>query len=33
MLTYLWLQLDENEHSSKNNANYQMASNVQETHK
>ncbi|ULQ57281.1 M1 family metallopeptidase [Flavihumibacter rivuli] len=22
-LTYLWLQLDENEHSSKNNANYQ----------
>ncbi len=28
-LTYLWLQLDENEHSSKNNANYQNASRVQ----
>ncbi|MBA4260027.1 MAG: aminopeptidase [Chitinophaga sp.] len=26
VLTYLWLQLDENEHSSKNNANYQDAS-------
>ena len=25
-LTYLWLQLDENEHSAKNNANYQDAS-------
>ncbi len=25
-LTYLWLQLDENEHSKKNNANYQDAS-------
>src|ERR1700757_4351910 len=25
-LTYLWLQLDENEHSSKNNANYQEGS-------
>src|SRR5450631_736695 len=24
-LSYLWLQLDENEHSSKNNANYQDA--------
>jgi hypothetical protein len=28
-LTYLWLQLDENEHSSKNNANYQNGSRVQ----
>jgi len=28
-LTYLWLQLDENEHSSKNNANYQDASTMQ----
>lgn len=27
-LTYLWLQLDENEHSSVNNANYQDASNL-----
>jgi hypothetical protein len=27
-LTYLWLQLDENEHSSKNNANYQDASSM-----
>ena len=27
-LTYLWLQLDENQHSSKNNANYQDASNM-----
>ena len=27
-LTYLWLQLDENQHSSKNNANYQDASNL-----
>ena len=27
-LTYLWLQLDENEHSSANNANYQDASNL-----
>ncbi len=25
VLTYLWLQLDENEHSSKNNANYQSS--------
>ena len=25
-LTYLWLQLDENEHSAKNNANYQDGS-------
>src|ERR1700748_1612461 len=25
-LTYLWMQLDENEHSSKNNANYQDGS-------
>ena len=28
-LTYLWLQLDENQHSSKNNANYQDGSNMQ----
>ena len=28
-LTYLWLQLDENQHSSKNNANYQEGSNMQ----
>jgi hypothetical protein len=27
-LTYLWLQLDENEHSAKNNANYQDGSNM-----
>jgi len=27
-LTYLWLQVDENEHSSKNNANYQDGSNM-----
>src|ERR1700753_3529915 len=27
-LTYLWLQLDENEHSAKNNANYQDGSKV-----
>src|SRR5438552_2903403 len=27
-LTYLWLQLDENEHSAKNNANYQDASSM-----
>jgi hypothetical protein len=27
-LTYLWLQLDENEHNSKNNANYQDGSNM-----
>src|SRR5690606_736384 len=26
VLTYLWLQLDENEHSSVNNANYQNSS-------
>jgi hypothetical protein len=29
VLTYLWLQLDENEHSSSNNANYQDASHMQ----
>lgn len=28
VLSYLWLQLDENEHSSKNNANYQDASQI-----
>ncbi len=28
VLTYLWLQLDENEHSSLNNANYQDAENL-----
>jgi hypothetical protein len=28
-LTYLWLQLDENEHSTKNNANYQDGSSMQ----
>ncbi|MFI5153197.1 MAG: M1 family metallopeptidase [Chitinophagales bacterium] len=28
-LTFLWLQLDENEHSSKNNANYQNSSRMQ----
>src|ERR1700743_2949611 len=27
-LTYLWLQLDENEHSAKNNANYQDGSSL-----
>jgi hypothetical protein len=27
-LTYLWMQLDENEHSAKNNANYQEGSNL-----
>ena len=27
-LTYLWLQLDENEHSTVNNANYQSSSNL-----
>ncbi len=27
-LTYLWFQLDENQHSSENNANYQDASNI-----
>src|SRR5205809_4042240 len=27
-LTYLWLQLDENEHSGKNNANYQDESSM-----
>src|SRR5579862_8779374 len=27
-LDYLWLQLDENEHSSKNNANYQDGSSM-----
>jgi hypothetical protein len=30
-LSYLWLQLDENEHSSKNNANYQDASTMRKT--
>lgn len=30
-LTYLWIQLDENEHSSKNNANYQDASGMPDT--
>ena len=29
LLTYLWLQLDENQHSSTNNANYQDASSMQ----
>ena len=29
ILPYIWLQLDENQHSSKNNANYQDASNVE----
>ncbi len=29
VLTYLWLQLDENQHSSVNNANYQNASTIQ----
>ena len=28
VLTYLWLQLDENEHSSKNNANYQSSNRI-----
>src|ERR1700743_981569 len=28
-LTYLWLQLDENEHSAKNNANYQDGGSMQ----
>ena len=28
LLTYLWLQLDENQHSSSDNANYQDASNL-----
>ena len=28
-LNYLWLQLDENEHSSKNNANYQSSTRMQ----
>jgi hypothetical protein len=28
VLTYIWLQLDENEHSTVNNANYQDASNL-----
>ncbi|MBV4358970.1 M1 family metallopeptidase [Pinibacter aurantiacus] len=31
VLTYLWLQLDENEHSSKNNANYQDGSSMPDT--
>jgi len=30
-LTYLWLQLDENEHSAKNNANYQDGSGMPDT--
>jgi hypothetical protein len=28
VLTYIWLQLDENEHSSKNNAGYQVSSSL-----
>src|ERR1700744_1864121 len=28
-LTYLWMQLDENQHSSRNNANYQEGSRMQ----
>lgn len=28
VLTYLWLQLDENQHSSKNNANYQTSNSM-----
>jgi len=31
ILTYLWLQLDENEHSSVNNANYQNSNPMKET--
>src|SRR5215467_15903015 len=31
VLSYLWLQLDENEHSSKNNANYQRGSGMPDT--
>ncbi|MGJ7033919.1 M1 family metallopeptidase [Niabella hirudinis] len=31
VLTYLWLQLDENEHSNKDNANYQNKSKLPET--
>lgn len=30
VLTYLWLQLDENQHSSVNNANYQASSSMQQ---
>jgi len=30
LLTYLWLQLDENQHSSKNNADYQSGSKAQD---
>lgn len=30
VLTYIWLQLDENEHSSVNNANYQSGSSIPE---
>src|ERR1044072_9374537 len=30
VLTYLWLQLDENEHSNINNANYQNSSTIPE---
>jgi len=30
VLTYLWFQMDENEHSSVNNANYQSSSNMPE---
>src|SRR5215204_6097283 len=30
VLTYLWLQLDENEHSSLNNANYQTSTTLTE---
>ena len=29
VLTYLWLQLDENQHSSKNNAGYENSNNMQ----
>src|SRR6476661_3019935 len=31
VLTYLWLQLDENEHSTVNNANYQNSSSIPRT--
>ncbi len=31
VLTYLWLQLDENEHSTKNNSGYQTGSRMQKT--
>ena len=32
-LTYLWLQLDENQHSSKNNANYQRGGHAERNYK